>query len=343
MRLIIAALTALMTSTTGITAQTQLHLALPTNNEALFRGGGPQFYQYVERVYKGVKSTPWEGGQYGFVRDPLETPAGLIYTRFHEGMDIRPLERDARGEPLDQVRAIADGKVVHTNLVPAYSNYGKYIVIEHAWEGSNYYSLYGHLSSIAVKPEQEVREGDLIAVMGYTGSGLNRPRAHLHLELNLLLSHQFEAWHAAFIKNDPNHNGIYNGINLTGIDIGRLYFALRRNPSLTIPAFLRSEEPFFKVTVPRTPHFELVRNYPWILQGTTGVKTASWLVSFTRSGLPLKVQPSDEQVEQPKLSYVKTSDVDYRYLTRGVLEGEAGRARFTESGQHLMRLLTFPD
>src|SRR5258708_8000610 len=115
-------------------AQTEtatVDLALPTDNHAIFRGGGPDFYQYVERDYHGVKSTPWEGGQYGFVRDPVETSAGVVYTRFHEGIDIRPLRRDARGEPLDEVHAIADGKVLHTNPVPRYSNYGNYIVIEH--------------------------------------------------------------------------------------------------------------------------------------------------------------------------------------------------------------------
>jgi murein DD-endopeptidase MepM/ murein hydrolase activator NlpD len=338
-----AGLTALMTSTTGTFAQTRLDLALPTGNDALFRGGGPQFYQYVERVYKGVKSTPWEGGQYGFVRDPVETVVGLIYTRFHEGMDIRPLERDGRGEPVDRVRAIADGKVVHTNLMPGYSSYGKYIVVEHEWEGSNYYSLYGHLSSVSVKSGQDVLKGDQIAIMGYTGAGLNQARAHLHLELNLIINHQFNAWHAAFIKKEPNHNGIYNGINLSGIDIAHLYLALRQNPTLTIPEFLRSEEPFYKMTVPRSPHFELVKNYPWMLQGATGVKTSSWEISFTRSGVPLKVQPSDEQVEQPKLTYVKKSPIDYRYLTRGVIDGHAGHAHLTESGEQLMRLLTFPD
>src|SRR5947207_242 len=83
-------------------------LALPTDNHALFHGGGPDFYQHVERDYKGVKSTPWEGGQYGFVRDPIQTAAGMVYTRFHEGIDIRPLQRDTRGDPVDDVHAIAN-------------------------------------------------------------------------------------------------------------------------------------------------------------------------------------------------------------------------------------------
>src|SRR2546430_12277323 len=167
-----------ITMTTQIAQSQVLDLVLPTDNDALFSGDGPAFYQYVERNYKGAKSTPWEGGQYGFVRDPTDTAGGIVYTRFHEGVDIRPLHRDPRGEPLDDVRAIADGKVVHTNLVPGYSNYGNYIVIEHVWDGSPYYSLYGHLIEIAVNVGQRVNRGDRIARMGYSGEGLNQARAH---------------------------------------------------------------------------------------------------------------------------------------------------------------------
>ena len=244
-----------------------LDIVLPTDNDALFSGNGPEFYQYVERNYKGVKSTPWEGGQYGFVRDPTDAAGGVLYTRFHEGIDIRPVHRDANGEPLDEVRAIADGNVVHVNPVPGYSNYGKYIVIEHRWYGSNYYSLYGHLSSIAVQPGQTVRRGQRIAVMGYTGTGINRERAHLHLELDLMFSRQFEAWYNTFFRNDPNHHDIYNGMNLAGIDIARLYVALRKNPALTIPEFLKDEETFYKITLPKARHFDLATMYPWMIAG----------------------------------------------------------------------------
>ncbi len=325
-------------------AQNQIvDLVLPTDNDALFSGRGPAFYQYIERNYKGLKSTPWEGGQYGFVRDPVETSAGIVYTRFHEGIDIRALRRDAHGEPLDKVHAIADGKVVHTNPVPGYSNYGKYIVIEHRWDDSNYYSLYGHLSSIAVQPGDPVKRGQAIAVMGYTGAGLNQARAHLHLELNVMLSHQFEAWYDAFFKNDPSHNGIYNGMNLAGLDIARLYLALRKNPSLSIPEFLSDEETFYKVTLPKSRHFELPRLYPWMLAADVRHEKSSWEVSFARSGLPLKIEPSDKHVTQPELSYVKKSSIDYSYLTRDEISGRDGNAHLTNYGKQLMRLFIYPD
>jgi murein DD-endopeptidase MepM/ murein hydrolase activator NlpD len=325
------------------TGRTMVDLVLPTDNNALFSGGGPAFYQYIERNYKGVKSTPWEGGQYGFVRDPTETSAGILYTRFHEGIDIKSVHRGANGEPLDQVRAIAGGKVVHTNLAPAHSNYGRYVVIEHRWDGSNYYSLYGHLSTIAVKPGQQVQKGEPIAVMGYTGKGINRERAHLHLELNLLRSHEFESWHDAFFKKDPNHNGIYNGMNLAGLDIARLYLALRKNPSLTIPQFFESEETFYKVTLPRSSHFELMKLYPWMVRTGAGVKTSSWEVSFARSGLPLKIQPGEKELRQPELSYVKETSADAAYFTHDVVAGRGTNAHLTENGRQLMRLLIWPD
>src|SRR3954469_5383732 len=101
-----------------------LNLVLPTDNDALLRGDGPSFYQFIDRDYHGEKSTPWEGGRYGFVRNPQETSAGIVYTRLHEGIDIKPMQRDSSGEPLDAVRAIAPGLVVHASLAAGASNYG---------------------------------------------------------------------------------------------------------------------------------------------------------------------------------------------------------------------------
>ena len=346
MRVRCAVLVMFINISVPVTAQEgseRLDLALPTDNTALFSGGGPEFYQYIVRDYKGVKSTPWQGGQYGFVRNPQETVAGRVYTRFHEGIDIRPVHRDANGEPLDQVRAIADGKVVHVNLVPGYSNYGKYVVVEHRWGGANYHSLYGHLSSVAVAVSSRVGRGDMLGIMGYTGEGLDRARAHVHLELNLLLSREFESWHSATLKDEPNRHGIYNGINLAGIDIAALFRTLRKQSSLTIPEFLGREDVAYKVILPAAKSFDLGSRYPWMLRGDSDAAAPSWEVSFNTSGVPLKIVPSQKTVAAAEVSYFKKSAVNYSYLTRGVLGGSGNRAVLTESGRRLMQLLTFPD
>jgi murein DD-endopeptidase MepM/ murein hydrolase activator NlpD len=320
-----------------------LNLVLPTDNDALLRGDGPAFYQYIERDYHGEKSTPWEGGRYGFVRNPVETSSGIIYTRLHEGMDIKPLQRDARGEPLDVVRAIAPGVVVHANPVAGWSNYGRYVVVEHRFDGCKYYSLYGHLSSISVHEGQRVQQRDQLGVMGHTGEGLNQARAHVHLELNLMLSRQFDAWHEAHFKNDPNHHGLYNGLNLVGLDIARLYLALQKRPALTIPEFLAEEETLYRVLLPASKNFDLAKFYPWMVRDKSAGEPASWEVSFNREGVPLKIKPSEKPVTEPELSYMKPSGVDGATLTMDRISGHGANAHLTEKGRQFMRLLISPD
>ena len=319
-----------------------IDLGLPTDNDAIFHGGGSAFFQYIERDYHGEKSYPWEGGQYGFVRDPEPTRQGVVYTRFHEGIDIKPMQRDENGEPRDEVRAIADGKVVYTSLVAGHSNYGKYIVIEHVWDGSPYYSLYGHLSKVDIHSGDNVTKGQHIAIMGYTGAGINRERAHVHLELNLLMNHKFEGWYEATHQNDPNYHGIYNGINLTGLDIAKLYLQLHDNPSLTIPQFLSREEAFYRVAFPKSRNFELARLYPWMVNGDA-TESRSWEVSFAQSGLPLRIEPSNRKISEPAVVSVKGSSLNASYLTNGVATGPTSNPHLTEHGQQMMRLLIWPD
>lgn len=321
----------------------ELNLALPTDNDAIFRGGGPAFYQEIVRDFKGVISRPWQGGRYGFVRNPIETTRGIVYSRFHEGIDIRPLRRDTKGEPLDAVRAIAAGTVIHVNLTPRYSNYGRYVVVEHRWDDASYYSLYGHLASVRVQTGASVGRDERLGAMGYTGAGLDQSRAHLHLELNLLLSRRFESWHEHFFKSDPNRHGLYNGLNLTGIDIAKFYQMQRRRPRLSLPQFLSEEETLYKVTMPPSANFDLPARYPWLLRETPAAAPAGWEISFNGAGIPLKVEPAESAVPAPVLSYVKKRRGNYADLTRGVVGGSGDNARLTENGERLMRLLIWPD
>ena len=143
------------------------------------------------------------------------------------------------------------------------------------------------------KPGDQVKRGQRIGVMGHTGEGIDRERAHVHLEVNLMLSPDFQSWYDVYFHNDPNRHGIYNGLNLVGIDVARLYLALRKNPALTIPEFLSQETVFYKVTVPNAKHFDLAKRYPWLLHGSVSSGRTSWEISFAQSGVPLKVEPSD--------------------------------------------------
>src|SRR4030095_3363487 len=89
-----------------------IDLTFPTRNRALLQGDGEGFYMFIDRDFQGEKSTPRQGGQYGYARDPPGTSGGVVYPRFHEGADIKPLERSSDGEPLDIVTAAGAGRVV---------------------------------------------------------------------------------------------------------------------------------------------------------------------------------------------------------------------------------------
>ena len=70
---------------------------LPTANHALLEENG------VERFFVGTVGKPWTSGTFGCVRSDG--------WQIHEGLDVRCLQRDKRGEPTDPVLATADGAV----------------------------------------------------------------------------------------------------------------------------------------------------------------------------------------------------------------------------------------
>jgi murein DD-endopeptidase MepM/ murein hydrolase activator NlpD len=317
-----------------------LALVLPTKNRALLNGNPAQFYQYCDRTFEGRVTQPWQAGQYGYVRNPLRTSSGIVYTRFHEGLDIKPVERDRKGEPLDIVRAISEGTVAYVCPLAGRSNYGKYIVIEHDWGYGKFYSLYAHLAKVTTAVGEKVAPGAPIAVMGYTGSGLDRTRAHVHLELNMIIQSRFSKWHDQSF-NTPNYHGAFNGLNLTGIDIAGLYAAHARNPKITIPQFLASTEPYFKVTVPRNGSIEAMDNYPWLARNMGLARgRPSWEIQFDSAGVPLAVSPSKTSVAAPTVSWVRTSNVSHRYNTRGLLSGSGRTATLSGEGLGYIRLIT---
>ncbi len=316
-----------------------LDLTFPTRNRALLQGDGEGFYMFIDRDFQGEKSTPWQGGQYGYVRDPREASGEVVYTRFHEGVDIKPVERSSAGEPLDIVTAAGAGRVVHVSDLPRYSNYGRFVVIEHRWDGCPYYSLYAHLNAASVQVGQQVAQGDSLGRLGYTGEGIDRRRAHLHFEVNLILSHEFEQWHKLVFPTEVNRHGLYNGINLAGMNVGRLLVAANKTPGLTIPAFLSSESVAWKAVVPATDKFALAKLYPWMIRGEAeGAK--AWEISFTNSGLPIRLEPRREAVGQPAITSVTPSKFPLNYVTKGYVSGTSKSPTLTPSGRNFLRLVS---
>lgn len=355
-----------------------VELCLPTENRNLLNGRPEKFYMYVDRTYEGVASKPWQGGGFGFVRTPVKVNGQMVLRQFHEGIDIAPVKRDKAGNPLDLVSSIAAGTVVHTSPVAGRSNYGKYVVVAHDWENSRICSLYAHLAEVSCKPGDVVKAGGLLGRMGYTGAGINRTRAHLHLELGMLLSSRYEDWHAATGKG-LNHHGIYNGMNLGGADAAGFFLAREKNPHLKFSEFIAATPVYFKVTVPAREPFDLLVRHPWLQQspatataapapaptpaaGPTSATTAAttppadgsaapatdtppaapvaWEISFSATGLPTRIAPSQRVVAAPVITQVRPGTLPHRFLTRNLVTGEGSNASLTAGGLDLVKLIT---
>lgn len=317
-----------------------LDLVLPTDNKALLEGHPEEFYQFVDRTLpSGEKTTPWEAGQFGFVRNEAHLSNGeTIFTRFHEGLDIKPMHRDAKDEPTDEVRSIAAGEVVYISAVAGHSNYGRYIVIRHDWGEGPFCSLYAHLNEIKCTLGDKVQPGTPIAIMGHTGDGIDRRRAHTHTELNLFLSSHFAEWHEG--GPSPNYHGNYNGMNLVGMDLAAVYLAYAKDHNLSVAALVKQSPAYFRVAVPGTAEMEILKNYPWLCATPVpATPPSSWQITFTAWGLPIKVEPGTEPVEEPKVVWVKTSTSPHYSLCRHLLNGIGDTAKLSSDGDSYVRLV----
>lgn len=314
-------------------------LVLPTVNDHIYGDDGNQFYMYCTRVFEGKASRPWTAGKYGFVRTLRRTKDGVIGTKFHEGIDIKPIKRDRASNPMDDVTSVAAGVIAYVNPYAGNSNYGKYVVVKHMWNCGPIYSLYAHLSTTNVKSGDHVKQGQKLGKMGYTGRGINRERSHVHMEFDILLSSRFEIWHNKSFGS-KNHHGLHNGFNLAGLDIAELFLAQKKNKSLTVPQFLATQTVYYKVTVPRKGPLDIVIRYPWMAKGNHNAHSPSWEISFTASGFPLAVSPSMRTVTSPRVTAVTKCLSKQEYHTKKLLTGTGHRASLTATGKRYISLVT---
>jgi murein DD-endopeptidase MepM/ murein hydrolase activator NlpD len=263
----------------------QAPFQFPTANHALYDVGGE-----LKFFAPTAPDKPWTSGSFGCVRNDG--------WRMHEGLDIRHLQTDRRGEPTDPVMATADGTVVYFSKKPGLSNYGNYIVIRHVVEGLEIYSLYAHLSE--VRPSlvigQAVKAGDVIGTMGRTSTAetIAKDRAHVHFELNVLLNDNFAAWFKKNSTGERNDHGEWNGQNLNGLDPREILLA-EHNPArkFSLLDFMRSQTELCRVLV-RATNFPYLKRYPaLVLKNPVAEKegVAGYELALNYNGVPFALLP----------------------------------------------------
>lgn len=307
----------------------------PTENRYLLEDRPEKFFQPT--ISRRLKS-----GMFGFVRTSDPEPA-RIFERFHKGIDIKPLQRDARGEPLDPVRAVADGVVVRVNHDEKISDYGKQVIVKHDWGGLPVFSVYAHLASATAQVGQPVRAGDELGILGWTGPGLVQARAHLHLEFVFLINPKFDEWIRAAKPGrlwEPNRHGEWHGLNLMGIDPAPLLLAAQQGKPKTWREALAVQPGGFIVNVPAPPRRVAWTDWVQVEENCTGAQ--AWQIEMTPWGLPLKVKGSAIPVTGPELVANPGRPNEGKYYCRGLVEPDGkGGMRLSRFGRQYFDMMMF--
>ncbi len=320
---------------TETSANERIPWQLPTENRYLFEDQPKKFYQPT--ISRRLIS-----GTFGFTRTSAPEPA-RIFERFHKGVDIKPLRRDARGEPLDPVRACADGVVVRVNDQERISDYGKQVIVRHDWGGLDVLTVYAHLGSVRAQVGQTVKAGDVLGILGWTGPGLVQSRAHLHLEVAFQINPKFDEWVKATKPGrlwEPNRHGEWHGLNLMGIDPVPLFWAEHRGKPKTWQEALAVQPGGFivKVPAPRTR----VSWTDWVQAADNCTGAESWQIEMTPWGLPLKVSASATPVTGPELVANPGRPNEGKYYCRGLVEPDGkGGMRLSKFGRQYFDMMMF--
>ncbi len=307
-----------------------LSYSLPTENDALYRGDNEGYYMYVDRLFEKQKTQPWEAGTYGLVRNPFRLHDGqVLYSRFHEGIDVKPVRRDADGVPLDPVRPIAPGRVAYVSARPGLSNYGRYVVVAHDLPEGTVYSLYAHLASVSCEVGQRVERGSELGILGYSGVGLNKVRAHCHLELCLMVNADYDKF-----SPPANKHGNFNGLNLVGVNAADLLLASRGGKTVSLADYISRLPEHYRVRVPRVGTMDLLRRHRFLYKGVPGhyPPPVSLDIAFTAEGVPIAIYPAHEPVQALRIVSCKPMPTLQQNVTVNRVKGSSKTAALTASG-----------
>lgn len=306
-----------------------------------FEDGQP----YAAFVQPTAAGTP-ESALFGCVRNDGD--------RFHEAIDLAPVLPRRNGRTTDPVRAIYGGQVAHINPVSGNSSYGRYVVVEHIGLEPAMYSLYAHLASIAdsLAVGDPVEAGDELGILGRSAGGYSIPRsrAHLHLEIGLRLSSDFESWYQRNRYSSPNLHGNYNGMNLIGLDPLDFYSAFRDGRVSTILAYLEQVPPAVMLHIRTRRYPDFLERYPQLkLDGCPESERVGWEVILSGWGLPLSLRPLREEalrgVRAPgDISIVAANRSEIEaYACRDLTTDRSGQLYLGRGGRMVLELLFKPD
>lgn len=178
---------------------------LSVNNESVARlVNAGDFEDYVANYLKKQEAVFAYGGYNEqrnlYQRSEIFKGLGTDARNIHIGIDLWI----KAGTP---ILAVCDGKIHSFNFNAGMGNYGPTIILEHAFSGHVFYTLYGHLSieSIAdLKIGTAIKKGQKIGMLG--NAAVNGDYApHLHFQIIKDIGSHFGDYPGVCSKKDLNY------------------------------------------------------------------------------------------------------------------------------------------
>jgi hypothetical protein len=310
-------------------------LVWPTPSRALEQGR--PYGEFVQPTESGLT----ESGMFGCVRTNRR--------QFHEGLDLRPIRRDQRGEAADPVFAILPGVARYANPMPGASNYGRYVVLEHEDDGLKFISLYAHLLSVAneVRPGEPISAGQTLGIMGRSAGPrpIPRNRAHLHIETGFWLTTYFQPWYEQRKFPNANEHGVFNGMNVVAFDFLDFVERRRAGEVRTVREYVMRLPTAVTMIVRGTHVPDFVNRHPGLVAGAPAPEgIAGWQIDFTWFALPKTwrpLAPDDPALEKVTGREIVFADTELlgRYPCQAVVRSTGGRHVIGKKLQDALDLL----
>jgi len=180
-----------------------------------------------------------------------------------------------------------------------------------------------------------------------TSERIDKERAHLHFELNVLVNDNYAAWFKKNSAGERNDHGEWNGQNLDGLDPRDILLG-EHSPvkKFSLLAFLQSQTELCRVVV-RATNFPYLKRYaPLVLKNPKADKegVAGYEIALNYNAVPFALLPraASEITGKAKFQLLSVNAAEYQaHPCRRLVVQHGSRWVLTEKGLRELEMIIY--
>ena len=152
-------------------------------------------------------------------------------------------------------------------------------------------------------------------------------RAHLHFEVGLRLTDNFQSWYDKKDFKSKNRHGNYSGFNLVGLDPLPFYTTYKRETFHSPLDYLKALSPEVKVRIKTNKIPDFAERYPSLIRTMPkGKHWNGWDCVFGPFGFPISLQQTDLCTdENENIKVISYDQLNLERKCRRLIERKNGK------------------